>query len=227
MRYKAIFFLAVMLGCLFQAVGVFAQGGGDVSTSDVGNPGNDGYVGFHCEPPLVCPTPAPIRFDADTGELEEIITGVENTREFFEGTISQTMALSETMSTVIVAGDSITASTVPVDYAPALPRAVAQIGWQFETMGSDMQKRYSLSEWLTKILMPILVVPVKFVKGIFVLGRYLGPLGLFLAWLIPMSIFVAWMKVAMFIRDILIKVFNLFVEAAKFVISVIKLIPFI
>jgi hypothetical protein len=129
------------------------------------------------------------------------------------------------MSTLIVSPDTITASTVPADYSPALPRAMAQVGWQFETMGADLQKRYSVTEWAT-FFISIAAIPVKFVKGIFVLGRYLGPLGLFLAWLFVMLPIVMWMKFANFIKNLIIQIFNLIVEIIRIIGDIWDIFPF-
>lgn len=210
----------IVCGCfLLMSQAVLAQGG---TTQDAGNPGRDGFA---CVAPLVCPTPAAIRYDVDLGAIDEVETGIENTRTFFEGTMSQTLALSQSMSTLVVSNDVISASTVPADYAPALPRAVAQVGWQFESMGSDLQRRYSVTEWGT-FFISIVAIPVKFVKGIFVLGRYLGPLGLFLAWLFVMLPIVIWMKFANFIKNLVIQIFNLVVELIRIIGDIWDLFPF-
>lgn len=139
--------------------------------------------------------------------------------------MSQTMALSQSMSTMIVSSNWITASTVPADYAAWLPRPVAQIGYQFETMGSDLQRRYSVVDW-TRFFVSILVIPIKFVKGLFVLGRFLGPLGLFMAWLFVMLPLVAWMKLAGFIKDTIIKIINFFIEVIRVIGDIWDLFPF-
>ncbi len=217
--------VCLILGFLMLSQTTILAQGGDVETSDVGNPGYDGYVGFSCSPPLVCPTPAPIRMDADLGAIDEVEDGINGTRVFFEDTMSQTLALSETMSTLVVSPDVISASTVPAEYAPGLPRAVAQVGWQFETMGSDLQRRYSVTEWST-FFISIVAIPVKFVKGIFVLGRYLGPLGLFLAWLFVMLPIVMWMKFANFIKNLVIKIINLVIEIIRVIGDIWDLFPF-
>lgn len=214
--------IIVTVGCLLMLsqTTILAQDG--VTTQDVGNPGADG---FECVKPLVCPTPAAIRYDVDLGAMDTVETGIQGTRTFFEGTMSQTLALSQSMSTLVVSPDVITASTVPADYAPALPRAVAQVGWQFESMGSDLQRRYSVAEW-SKLFIGIVAIPIKFVKGIFVLGRYLGPLGLFLAWLFVMLPIVMWMKFANFVKNTIIKIFNLIVELIRIIGDIWDIFPF-
>ena len=218
-RKNQIVFLAVILLMLSQTT-ILAQGG--VETQDVGNPGRDG---FSCVAPLVCPTPAAIHYEVDLGAIDDVEDGIQGTRTFFEGTMSQTLALSQSMSTLIVSNDVISASTVPADYAPALPRPVAQVGWQFDNMGSDLQRRYSVTEW-AKFFISIVAIPVKFVKGLFVLGRYLGPLGLFLAWLFVMLPIVMWMKFANFIKNLIIQIFNLVIEAIRIIGDILDLFPF-
>jgi hypothetical protein len=202
--------LLVLSGMIFlmSAQAVFAQGG-DTGVQDVGNPGNSGFT---CVKPLVCPTPAAIRYDANIEAIDGVRDSINSTRGFFSNTISITLAMSNTMATVIIADDVITASAVPDDYAPTLPRPVAQIGWQFESMGSDLQRRYSVSEW-GKLFIQVLVVPIKFIKGLIVLGRYLGPLGLFLAWLLVVFPIVAWKEFIKIAWMVIVKVYNLVMDA--------------
>jgi len=178
---------------------------------------------FKCEPPLECPTPVSIG-DYELDTADDIDEMLEAPRAFFEGTISSTLALSETIHMVIVSEDIITTSIVPDSYAPTMPRGIAQIGWQFEEMNSDLQRRYSLAEW-TSFVAGIIVVPVKLVKSLFVLGRYLGPLGLFLGWLFVMLPMVLLMKMSKFMKDLVISLFNFVIDIIRFVLDVIKLIP--
>jgi len=178
---------------------------------------------FTCEPPLECPTPVSItdyELDADS----DINGFLDDSRQFFSNGISKTLELSATIHTSIVAEDVISTSIVPDSYAPTMPRAIAQIGWQFEAMNSDLQRRYSLSEWTTFVA-SIIVVPVKLVKSLFVLGRYLGPLGLFLGWLFVMLPLTLLMKMSKFMKDLVTSLFNFLIDIIRFVLDVIKLIP--
>lgn len=222
-----VFLLTMLLSFVWFSQTTLAQGGDDedVGVTDVGNPGYDGFVGFDCHPPLTCPKAVPIHYNVDTGAIEDVRDSVNGTRVFFTSAMSQTMALSQSMSTMIVASNWVTASTVPVDYAAWLPRPVAQAGYQFETMGSDLQRRYSVVDW-TRFFISILVIPIKFAKGLMVLGRFLGPLGLFMAWLFIMLPWVAWMKLLGFIKDTIIRIINFFIEIIRVIGDIWDMFPF-
>ena len=180
-------------------------------------------MAFADGPDLTYPTPAPIDDDLDVG-TDAIDDALDNARTYFDNSISATLTLSNSLHTAIAGTDSITASTVPDTYAPTLPREIAQIGWQFEAMSSDLQRRYSLVEW-TSFFAQIVAVPVKLAKSLFVLGRYLGPLGLFLGWLFVMLPMVLLMKTSALVKNLVTSAFNFMLDIIRFVLDVIKLIP--
>jgi len=147
-----------------------------------------------------------------------------------QSTISDVIAvattLSDTVHALMVATDTITISTVPDWYAPHLPRPVAQIGWDFEGMGSDVRRRYSLSSWTTWTA-ELLAVPVQFIKGLIPWAQALGPLGLVLAWLLVMLPIKLLLDMLDFLKNLAVQVFNFLLKIVHILIDLIDIfIPF-
>jgi hypothetical protein len=128
---------------------------------------------------------------------------------------SQTVALSDTIHDFLMGnGDSITATaiySVPDWYAPILPREVAQVGWDFEIMGSDLRRRYSVNEWFAYVGRMV-SIPPRFVKGFFQFANLLGPFGLVLIWLFVMAPIVFALKFIAWLKNAIISLFNLLLK---------------
>jgi len=176
---------------------------------------------------LVYSTPSAITYTtSSTGVVsrgEEVLNQAQVT---ISDVLTMATGLSQTIYTLMVATDSISLTTVPTWYAPYLPRPVAQVGWDFESMGSDLRRRYSLAFWTTRTAQ-ILAIPVKFVKGLIPWAQALGPLGLFLAWLLVMLPIKLLLDMLDFLKNLAVHVFNFLLKIVHILIDLIDvLIPF-
>lgn len=126
-------------------------------------------------------TPAPLQGDGTYLTITNTISGT------FTGIHSQVLAISDSTYILLNGTDNfsavLTASTVPSWYAPYLPRDVAQVGWDFETLGADVRRRYSVSDWF-EYIGNLSSLPIRFIKGLAELFALSGPLMLFLVWLL-------------------------------------------
>ena len=133
--------------------------------------------------------------------------------------MSQATAISDTGEIILV--------SAPSDYAPYMPRPMASVGYTIEHM--EPTERYGLRQWATFAGL-LVSMPVQLLKILFLLVAVMGPLGLFLTWLLLMAPIVLVFKLLAAIKDLIIKFINLlvtifefnmrlFVEAIKFVIG--------
>ena len=136
-----------------------------------------------------------------------------------------TLAMSD--ATAIVDTADIALVSAPADYAPYLPRPMADVGYTIEHM--ETTERYGLRQWATFVGLMV-SMPIQLLKILFLLVAFMGPLGLFLTWLLLMVPVVLFFKLLQAIKDLIIKFINLlvtifefnmrlFVEAIKFVIG--------
>lgn len=114
--------------------------------------------------------------------------------------------------------DTFTIVTAPDWYAPALPRPMADVGWTFETLqtGVDEGRRYSLAAW-SSFFGYVASLPFQFVKLLYQIVQFLGPLGLFLTWLLVMAPIVTYFRILLWIK-------NLFISLLNFIIKIISLL---
>lgn len=176
---------------------------------------------------LSYPTPAPFTGTAhlsSTQMITGVLAAVDGTRSVISGILTYTNMLSGNIHAVMVATDTMLFDTVPDWYAPYMPRPAAQVGWDFETMGTDLRRRYSVPQW-TAWIAEMLAIPVQYVKALFPWARALGPLGLFLAWLFVMLPIVLVFKILAWLKDALISLFNLLIEFIKLILDILGLIP--
>jgi len=140
-----------------------------------------------------------------------------------EDLISYTNWLSATLYRVTMGTDQLKFSDVPDDYAPTLPRPVAQVGWDFEQSGRDLGRRYSLLEW-GLYATNLTALPFQMIRGLWPLAQLLGPFGLFLVWLMIMFPVVATFKLVVFIKETMIQLIAFVMDVIKFLLS---FVPFL
>ena len=165
-------------------------------------------------------TPSPLNYNPN--QFQEIINFSESLSTTFSVAESQIDTISQSMHIFINGnGDQITNTTgisVPVWYVPSMPDEIRQIGWDFETMGTDLRRRYGLFDWINFFLSFIIII-VQFIKGLFYLAVGSGPLGLFLIWLFIMAPIVLAMRGLIYAEVLIITVFNIILRMFRFIIS--------
>lgn len=87
---------------------------------------------------------------------------------------------------------------VPVDYYPDAPQTIRQYGYSYEALtSSDMSAMNALdfAAWLGWAV----ALPFLYLRSVQELGETIGPVGLFIAWLILAVFWVAWVQFMEFI----------------------------
>jgi hypothetical protein len=175
-------------------------------------------------------TPAPLVLPSvlsNTGGTG-LVTGTIGTASgWITETISYTTWLSEEIEAVSYT-ETFSILNAPVWYAPSLPRPMANVGWTFENMqdGIAQGKRYSLTTW-ADFAGYIASLPIQLIKAILDLFRFLGAFGLFVIWLLIMLPVVLFFKVFEFLKSLVIKLFNFILDVIRFILEIIKLLPFV
>ncbi|NJN95685.1 MAG: hypothetical protein HC875_17020 [Anaerolineales bacterium] len=131
-------------------------------------------------------------------------------------------------STSINGTDTFTVASAPGWYAPSLPRPLADVGWTFETMqgGIATGQRYSLAAWAA-LAGYLASLPIQLIKSVMDVFRFMGPFGLFVGWLLIMLPGVLFFKVFEFFKSLVIRLFNFIFDMIRFILELIKLIPFV
>jgi len=113
--------------------------------------------------------------------------------------------------------DTFTVATAPADYAPTLPRPMANVGYTFEEISSpDGTIRPTMSS-MGAFVGYMLAQPVQLARGLWGIASALGPFALFLGWLLLMfgiSLAVAAIRLAI---EIVGTVIDLIVRAIDIV----------
>lgn len=106
--------------------------------------------------------------------------------------------------------ETITVIQAPDDYAPTLPRPMADVGYTFEQLspGVDTGQRFSIASW-GAFLGYIGSLPFQFVKTLWALATYMGPFSLFLGWVLIMFGFVIVFNAIKFIWHLIITIIDL------------------
>ena len=135
--------------------------------------------------------------------------------------ISYTGWLSGQVST-LQATRTFTISTAPDWYAPDLPRPMANVGWTFELMQTDAWAGavdYSMGQWAW-LAGYMVSLPFQLLKTLFIIAQFLGPLGLFITWLLVMLPFVLFIKFWVFIKNVTISLLNLLIKIIRLLLAV-------
>lgn len=168
-------------------------------------------------------TPQPLNGSQPFSQ-SQIIT---NTNDFVGNAISYTTWLSGEVAALNYT-ETFTIAVAPAWYAPALPRPMANVGYTFETLqaGIETGHRYHIWTWAA-FFGYIVSLPIQLIKAIFDLFRFLGAFGLFVIWLLIMLPVVLFFKILEFLKSLVIKLFNFIIDAIRFILDLIKLIPFL
>lgn len=155
---------------------------------------------------------------------QSVINTLVSGRGVVSDVISNTNALSATWTSLWNQTDEWVIASAPDWYAPTLPRPMADIGWRFELMGTDVRRRYSLTAW-GSLVAEIIALPIRLIKGLQDLGALLGPFGLFLTWMWIMLPVVLFFKMIEFVKNLAITIWNFLVQLAHIIMDLIELIP--
>lgn len=167
-------------------------------------------------------TPAPLGADSYTatitGTFDEGVIG-----GWISNTVSYTIWLTDTAASLEYT-NTFTVATAPSWYAPDLPRPMANVGWTFENMGDEVGTSYSLPAW-AGFFGYIISLPIQMVKGLLDLAQYLGPLGLFIIWLLIMLPLTLFTRAILFIKNLIIGLFNLIHKIIRFIGDIWDTVP--
>lgn len=150
-----------------------------------------------------------------------IVTGyLGEATGFITDVVSYTDYLSTTVAN-LTPTETFTIANAPDWYAPALPRPVADVGWTFETLQTDIDagKRYSISAW-SSFFGYVASLPFQLMKLLYQIVQFLGPLGLFLTWLLVMAPIVTYFKILLFIKNAFISLLNFIIKLIGFLLEI-------
>lgn len=145
-----------------------------------------------------------------------------DTTNFINAVVSYTGWLSG-QGALLNSTRSLTIASAPDWYAPPLPRPMADVGYTFELMRGDVDNaevRYSVTTWAW-LAGYIVSLPFQFVKLLYQLAEVLGPIGLFITWLLIMVPVVLFFKLLFLIKNLIVKLFNFFLSIIDFILSLI------
>lgn len=156
---------------------------------------------------------------AYTGVSDVIGTGTG----WLSDVLTYTGWLSGEVATLQQTG-TFTLYNAPAWYAPDLPRPMADVGWTFEQLQADIDagQRYTLSNWAW-FAGYMASLPFQLVKVLFQIVQFLGPLGLFIIWLLLMLPYKLWVKLMIFIKNIFIGLFNFIIQIFEFILKIVGL----
>jgi len=120
---------------------------------------------------------------------------------------------------------TFTIQTAPITYAEHLPRPMANVGYTFENMQGNIGFMYDPRAW-AGLFGYIIGLPIAMVKFLYTLAGLMGPVGLFVTWLLILLPFTLWIKLALFIKNLVITIINLIIKLIQFIGDLWDLIPF-
>jgi hypothetical protein len=120
---------------------------------------------------------------------------------------------------------TFTIQSAPVDYAPSLPRPMADIGYTFENMQDGIGFLYGPRSWAV-LLGYMIAMPFQLVKFFYTMAQMMGPVGLFLTWLLILLPFVLFSRLFIFIKNTIISIINLVIKIIQFIGDIWDLFPF-
>ena len=123
--------------------------------------------------------------------------------------------------------ESLSITAPPAWYAPLLPRDMAAVGWTIELIDSDTAHNYSLSTW-SYLFGYMASLPVRLIRSLWNFFRYLGPVGLFLIWLIVVMLpAVLGFRILLFMKEMMIRTFNFLLAILDWIWKLWEAIPFL
>lgn len=120
--------------------------------------------------------------------------------------------------------DSFTIATAPTNYAPDLPRPMANVGYTFELLASDMytRRRYTVEAW-AGVFGYTVSLPIQLAKSLYELFRFFGPFGLFIIWLVAVMLpTVLGFNILLFLKTSVVRLFRFVITLAEWGIGLIE-----
>lgn len=153
------------------------------------------------------------------------VTGLnDDGRAIISDVVSYTDYLSGETAALQYSG-TLTISTAPDWYAPLLPREMANIGWTFEHVGDNSTVRYSLNTW-SYLFGAMIAMPIRLVRALLELFRFMGPFGLFLVWLLVIMLpAVLGFKILLFIKNTIIRIINFVLTVLDWILKIWNAVP--
>lgn len=174
--------------------------------------GEDIFIDHASYCTYIDPTPTPTATTTPT--RADIIASLNN----INGTLVAEAAWMTTPTT-------FTIQTAPITYAEHLPRPMANVGYTFENMQGDIGFMYDPRAWAS-LFGYIIGLPIAMVKFLYTLAGMMGPVGMFVTWLLILLPFTLWIKLALFIKNLVITIINLIIKLIRFIGDLWDLIPF-
>lgn len=141
------------------------------------------------------------------------------------GYISQAISLTNRLSSTTLGSPTatITMRTAPNDYVPQVPRQMANVGYTFEQMANGDNSQYGPLAY-AQFAGQITTIPFHLLLLMRDILGLLGPLGLFIAWVIVMTPFVSIVKTIVFIKSLIIGSFNMFLRMIAFMAQIFQML---
>jgi len=146
-----------------------------------------------------------------------------------DGWLGQMMSYTNWLSgevATLQATRTFTIASAPEWYAPDLPRPMADVGWTFELMQEEAWAgalEYSMTQWAW-LGGYMVSLPFQLVKTLWTLVQFLGPLGLFITWLLVMLPMVLFIKFWVFIKNVTISLLNLLIKLFRMLLGILDIL---
>lgn len=147
------------------------------------------------------------------------------TRDDIIGSLSRVNATLSAEAAWMTTPTTFTIQTAPITYAEHLPRPFANVGYTFENMQGNIGFMYDPRAWAS-LFGYIIGLPIAMVKFLYTLAGLMGPVGMFVTWLLILLPFTLWIKLALFIKNLVITIINLIIKLIQFIGDLWDLIPF-
>jgi hypothetical protein len=114
--------------------------------------------------------------------------------------------------------------TPPAEYAPSLPRNMAAVGWTFEHMDTSAGLGFSFTSWAS-LFGYIASLPFQIIKMIYNIFNLMGPLRLYILWLMVLLPYTLWMKLMLFIKNMINSIINIIFKIIQLIGDIWDMIP--
>lgn len=178
---------------------------------------------------LSYPTPMAINLTV-VATVEPTATGPATATPTPWGLIDSVNGYTDWLSNTVASiegSEVITLANAPASYATAMPRELADVGYTFEQLAAGgVDKGYSLNSWAA-LFGYMVAIPIRFVKNLWELFVFMGPIGLFFAWLFVMLPVALFFKAIVFLRMLIVRLLNFVLNVFDFLWKLWEAIPFI
>ena len=147
------------------------------------------------------------------------------TREDIVSTLDEVSSQLQLEALAMQTPTTFTIQAAPDWYAPSLPRNAAAIGYTIENMDSSAGLGFGVTAWASLFGYAI-SLPFQLAKMLYNIFQLLGPMRLFIMWLLIMLPWVLGVKFFIFIKNLIISIINLLVKVVQFIGDLWDLIPF-